>query len=64
MKMPETMLDPFEIRITQLPPEELVAELAKGEMTARAVTNAFLRRAALAQRVVRTLSTTLGMPLP
>lgn len=50
--IPETMLDEFESRITQEPPERLVKMLAKGEVTATAATNAFLRRAAIAQKLV------------
>lgn len=41
-----------EIKITESLVEDLVPQLAKGELTATAVTKAFLRRAALAQRLV------------
>jgi amidase len=54
MDLPETVLDPFEIKITQVLPEDLVLLLANGEVTAKAVANAFIRRAAVAQRLVRT----------
>ncbi|KEF57928.1 uncharacterized protein A1O9_05850 [Exophiala aquamarina CBS 119918] len=56
MNIPEIFLDPFETSITQMLPEELVAMLAKGDVTAKAATNAFLRRAALAQRVTNCIT--------
>lgn len=53
--IPDTLLDESEKEITHVPPEALVAMLAKGEVTATTVTKAFLRRAAIAQRLVRIL---------
>jgi amidase len=41
-----------EIKITESLVEDLVPQLAKGELSSVAVTKAFLRRAALAQQVV------------
>lgn len=52
MKIPSEVLEPEEIRITSLPPEELVQLLASGQLTATTVTKAFLRRAGLAQKLV------------
>ncbi|KAK5046940.1 hypothetical protein LTR84_007294 [Exophiala bonariae] len=54
--VPETLLDEFENRITQEPPERLVEMLAKGEVTATAATNAFLRRAAIAQELTNCIT--------
>jgi len=45
-------LDPEETRITEALPEDLLARLASGNLTATAVTTAFLRRAGLAQKLV------------
>lgn len=56
MGVPETVLNPCEIKITQTPPEDLVVLLASGGVTAKAVVNAFLRRAVVAQKLVRTLT--------
>ena len=41
-----------ELRITEAPPEELLAMLASGVFTAATVATAFLRRAGLAQKLV------------
>jgi hypothetical protein len=46
------VLTPEELRITESTVEELVARLAEGQLSALSVTKAFLRRAALAQKVV------------
>jgi amidase len=53
LHIPATILSEAEINITESSPEDLVSALAKGALTAREVTSAFLRRAALAQRLVR-----------
>ena len=41
-----------EVQITELGVQELLDQLRNGQLTAVAVTNAFLRRAALAQKLV------------
>ena len=41
-----------EVEITELLPQDLLERLAKRQVTAVAVTNAFLRRAALASKMV------------
>ena len=51
-KIPGTVLSRKEVQITEMPPEDLLRVLASGELTAVAVTTAFLRRAALAQKLV------------
>jgi len=48
------ILTPEEITITESKVEELVPLLAKGELSAVTVVKAFLRRAALAQKLVST----------
>jgi amidase len=45
-----------EIKITETLVEDLVPQLAKGELSSVAVTKAFLRRAGLAQKAVCTVS--------
>ena len=45
-----------EIEITELSPEKLLEHLRTGTLSAVAVTNAFLRRAGLAQKLVGLLS--------
>lgn len=52
MGIPAEILQSHELSITQLPPEELVALLASGQLSAVAVTRAFLRRAGIAQKLV------------
>ena len=42
-----------DIQITEMLPEALLTALASGELTATSVTHAFLRRASLAQKLVR-----------
>jgi hypothetical protein len=49
---PRKHLSQTEIAITESSAETLVASLATGKLTAIAVTNAFLRRAAIAQKLV------------
>lgn len=45
-------LSSFEIEVTETSPEKLVRSLASGELTSTEVTNAFLRRAGIAQKLV------------
>jgi hypothetical protein len=49
---PRKHLSQTEVTITESSAETLVASLATGKLTAIAVTNAFLRRAAIAQKLV------------
>ena len=51
--IPATLLSAREVEITESKPEGLIAALASGSLTAREVTGAFLRRAGLAQGLVR-----------
>lgn len=46
------VLEPRDIQITECLPEDLVAMLRRGDINAVEATTAFLRRAALAQRLV------------
>lgn len=48
----KTYLTAEEIKITESYVEDLVVQLAKGEISSTTVTKAFLRRAALAQKAV------------
>ena len=50
--IPKKLLSLAEITITETTPEQLVADLAAGKLTSKEVTNAFLRRAGLAQKLV------------
>ncbi|RAO69365.1 uncharacterized protein BHQ10_005377 [Talaromyces amestolkiae] len=50
--IPKKLLTPREIEITETAPEILVQKLATGEWKCVEVTNSFLRRAGLAQRLV------------
>lgn len=52
LSLARQILTAEEIHITESTPEELQAGLTKGDLSAVEVTNAFLRRAALAQKVV------------
>lgn len=52
LDIPTKLLGQVEIQITEASPEELLAALATGTLTATSVTRAFLRRAALAQKLV------------
>lgn len=56
MNIPATLLTPAELRTTDMVPEDLLRELAEGRLTAEAVTTAFLRRAGMAQGLVRMTS--------
>ncbi|RAK99527.1 glutamyl-tRNA amidotransferase subunit A [Aspergillus ibericus CBS 121593] len=49
--IPRQHLTPLELAITESSPEALVVSLAAGKWTATSVTKAFLRRAAMAQRL-------------
>lgn len=51
-EIPGTVLSQEEVQITEMPPECLLSVLASGDLTAVAVTTAFLRRASLAQKLV------------
>ena len=51
-KIPAAVLSREEVHITAMSPEDLLRVLAAGEVTAVAVTTAFLRRAGLAQKLV------------
>lgn len=53
--VPKHLLAPDEVLITETSPEDLTTALASGKFTSTAVTNAFLRRAGLAQKLVREL---------
>lgn len=50
--IPQMLLSPHEVGITTTSAEDLVALLATGALTSTEVTNAFLRRAGLAQSLV------------
>jgi len=52
MDIPSQLLDQNDRQITELLPEDLVVLLASGQLTSVAVTEAFLRRATLAQKLV------------
>ncbi|KAM0145531.1 hypothetical protein ACHAQE_011219 [Botrytis cinerea] len=52
ISLPRKYLNPEEITITENPIEELLASLATGRLSSLAVTKAFLRRAAIAQKLV------------
>lgn len=51
-EIPKSLLSPEEVAITQTAAEELVVSLASGRLTSVAVITAFLRRAAIAQKLV------------
>jgi hypothetical protein len=51
-RIPQQFLTLAEIEITQTPAETLVEKLASAKLTSVEVTNAFLRRAGLAQKLV------------
>ena len=52
-----------EISVTESSVEELAATIAKGQLSAVTVTKAFLRRAGLAQKVVRLFSPPPNLPI-
>jgi len=49
--IPKQLLSETEITITESAPEDLISSLASGKLSAVDVTNAFLRRASLAQKL-------------
>ena len=51
--IPKQLLTTDEILITETLPEDLLPSLASGKITSTAIVNAFLRRAGLAQKLVR-----------
>lgn len=55
--LPRTLLSEDEVVLTEKNPEELLAALAKGEISSSTVTLAFLRRAGLAQKLASNYST-------
>jgi amidase len=52
--IPKKILTERELELTESPPEDLITVLAAGYVTSVEITKAFLRRAALAQKVVHT----------
>ena len=50
-KIPQELLSAHEVKITESAAEDLLTSLATGQLTSTEVTNAFLRRAALAQKL-------------
>lgn len=58
LSVAKQVLTADEIKITEATVEHLVAKLAKGELSSIKVASAFLRRAALAQKVVWSLKRT------
>ncbi|QDS68693.1 hypothetical protein FKW77_002767 [Venturia effusa] len=50
--IPKTILTARELEITESPPEDLLTVLAAGYVTSTEITKAFLRRAALAQKLL------------
>ncbi|KAF2655066.1 putative glutamyl-tRNA amidotransferase subunit A [Lophiostoma macrostomum CBS 122681] len=55
-QIPKTILLPSEISITESDPAALVSRLASGTLTSTEVTTAFLRRAALAQKLANCIT--------
>ena len=53
ISVPKQVLTEEEVAITELLPEDLVSQLAVGKLSSRVVVNAFLRRAGVAQRLVK-----------
>lgn len=51
--IPKQLLTTDEVLITETAPEELITALASGKISSTVVINAFLRRAGLAQKLVR-----------
>jgi amidase len=51
-EIPKHLLTTEEVIITETTPEDLVKSLASGKLTSTGVTNAFLRRAGIAQKLV------------
>lgn len=55
--LPKQLLSTSEVEITEKPAEELIALLTKGLLSSVEVTQAFLRRAGLSQKLVRAIAT-------
>lgn len=51
-RIPNELLSPREVLITELPPERLLEELSSGRLRSVEVTTAYLRRAGIAHRLV------------
>lgn len=51
--IPAQSLFAEEVKITETLPEDLIASLASGQLTSSSVIKAFLRRAGIAQKLVR-----------
>jgi amidase len=62
ISIPSKYLTPLEIEVTETRPENLVKSLALGELSSVQVTNAFLRRAGIAQKLVRAPLTASMLP--
>lgn len=56
LHVPEQLLDPFVLSVTNLLPEELLQALSTGQLSAVQVTTAYLQRAAVAQRLANCLT--------
>ena len=52
IEVPQQLLSPRELEITQSPPEHLLSHLTAGKWSCEEVTRSFLRRAALSQKLV------------
>ena len=52
--IPRQLLEPREVELTEMTTEALLEQLSSGRLLSTEVVNAFLRRAALAQKLVRT----------
>ena len=55
MEQARAVLLPRDVQITEMSPEDLIQALAAGELSATDVTSSFLRRAVVAQKLVRAL---------
>jgi len=53
-RVPDRLLNGEELRLTSLPPEEIVRLTSAGRLSVYDVTQTFLRRAIIAQRLVST----------
>ena len=51
--LPRQLLEPREVELTEMTTESLLEQLSTGVLSSIEVVNAFLRRAALAQKLVR-----------
>ncbi|KAJ4358598.1 uncharacterized protein N0V89_003182 [Didymosphaeria variabile] len=54
--VPKTILTPEELSITESDPVDLLSKLSSGNLSSATVTNAFLRRATLAQKLVNCIT--------